>query len=175
MGPGLRGSRPCAALAVCPGGAWPGGLPAAGLSLLCSLQLLARDLRGEMTLPMGDGHRPSPTARALGMEVTRLLSLSQVLPAVWGLGSRRGDLPGFSPGLHAGRASTFQRSLDNMRMVGRRGSLTPRGHTRLARAFRLPVPAPDAGLPVSGRPASRRAPRPGCWTARAPAAGSAGL
>ncbi|KAF0875305.1 TDRD9 helicase, partial [Crocuta crocuta] len=53
-----------------------------GLSLDSRKQLLARDLRGEMTLPTGDEHRPSPTVRALGMEVTQLLSLSQEADAV---------------------------------------------------------------------------------------------
>lgn len=46
------------------------------------LQLLARDLRGEVTLPAGDEHQPSLTCSTLGRGVAQLLSLSQVLASV---------------------------------------------------------------------------------------------
>lgn len=44
-------------------------------------QLLARDLRGEMTLPTVDVCQPSLQHSLLGRGVTQLLSLSQVLPS----------------------------------------------------------------------------------------------
>lgn len=60
---------------------------AAGLgpgSLVLLPQLLARDLRGEMTLPMADECQPQPHSSVLGLEVARLLSLTQVLSSVGG-------------------------------------------------------------------------------------------
>lgn len=44
-------------------------------------QLLARDLRGEMTLPTGHERRPSLSCSTLGRGVAQLLALSQVLPS----------------------------------------------------------------------------------------------
>lgn len=53
-------------------------------------QLLARDLRGEMTLPATDELRPSLQGSTLGRGVAQLLSLSQVLSSVgegvWAVG-----------------------------------------------------------------------------------------
>lgn len=53
-------------------------------------QLLARDLRGEMTLPATDELRPSLRGSTPGRGVTQLLSLSQVLSSVgegvWAVG-----------------------------------------------------------------------------------------
>lgn len=77
---------------------------AAGLgpgSLVLLPQLLARDLRGEMTLPVVDECQPLPHSSVLGLEVTRLLSLTQVLSSVGGgLGPAGGlwlDVPGPLP------------------------------------------------------------------------------
>ncbi|TKC42525.1 hypothetical protein EI555_012757, partial [Monodon monoceros] len=56
------------------------GLP--GLSLDGRKELLARDLRGEMTLPAVDELRPSLRGSTLGRGVAQLLSLSQVLSSV---------------------------------------------------------------------------------------------
>ncbi|XP_036162337.1 60 kDa lysophospholipase isoform X2 [Myotis myotis] len=52
-----------------------------GLSLDDRKELLARDLRGEMTLPEADTCRPSPQS-SLGLGVAQLLSLSQEADAV---------------------------------------------------------------------------------------------
>lgn len=101
MEPEPRGFRPRAALTACPGGAWSGrlvGAPGLQASLACCVllpQLLARDLRGEMTLPTGAERRPSLSCSALGWGVAQLLTLSQVLPSVWGCvhGGLRGGSP----------------------------------------------------------------------------------
>ncbi|KAK2497837.1 hypothetical protein MC885_006940 [Smutsia gigantea] len=53
-----------------------------GLSLDSRKELLARDLRGEMTLPTVDVCQPSLQHSLLGRGVTQLLSLSQEAPAV---------------------------------------------------------------------------------------------
>ncbi|XP_054571400.1 60 kDa lysophospholipase [Eptesicus fuscus] len=52
-----------------------------GLSLDDRKELLARDLRGEMTLPEADTCRPAPQS-SLGLGVAQLLSLSQEMDAV---------------------------------------------------------------------------------------------
>ncbi|XP_045435608.1 60 kDa lysophospholipase isoform X1 [Pipistrellus kuhlii] len=52
-----------------------------GLSLDDRKELLARDLRGEMTLPEADACQP-PTEGSLGLGVAQLLSLSQEMDAV---------------------------------------------------------------------------------------------
>ncbi|EFB29761.1 hypothetical protein PANDA_007422, partial [Ailuropoda melanoleuca] len=48
-----------------------------GLSLDCRKELLARDLRGEMTLPAGAKGQPSLSRSTLGRGVAQLLTLSQ--------------------------------------------------------------------------------------------------
>ncbi|XP_030890104.1 60 kDa lysophospholipase isoform X1 [Leptonychotes weddellii] len=53
-----------------------------GLSLDGKKELLARDLRGEMTLPTGAERRPSLSCSALGRRVAQLLTLSQEADAV---------------------------------------------------------------------------------------------
>ncbi|XP_027427414.2 60 kDa lysophospholipase isoform X4 [Zalophus californianus] len=53
-----------------------------GLSLDGKKELLARDLRGEMTLPTGAEHRPSLSCSALGRGIAQLLTLSQEADAV---------------------------------------------------------------------------------------------
>nr|XP_035955269.1 60 kDa lysophospholipase isoform X1 [Halichoerus grypus] len=53
-----------------------------GLSLDGKKELLARDLRGEMTLPTGAERRPSLSCSALGWGVAQLLTLSQEADAV---------------------------------------------------------------------------------------------
>lgn len=62
----------------------------AQLSVCPPWQLLARDLRGEMTLPAVDELRPSLRGSTPGRGVARLLSLSQVLSSVgegvWAVG-----------------------------------------------------------------------------------------
>lgn len=52
-----------------------------GLSLDSRKELLARDLRGEMTLPTVDMCQPLLQHSLLSRGVTQLLSLSQVLPS----------------------------------------------------------------------------------------------
>ncbi|XP_066130957.1 60 kDa lysophospholipase isoform X2 [Saccopteryx bilineata] len=53
-----------------------------GLSLDERKELLARDLRGEMTLPEADGRRPSLRSSSRGLGLAQLLSLSQETDAV---------------------------------------------------------------------------------------------
>ncbi|XP_073752054.1 60 kDa lysophospholipase isoform X2 [Callorhinus ursinus] len=53
-----------------------------GLSLDGKKELLARDLRGEMTLPTGAERRPSLSCSALGRGIAQLLTLSQEADAV---------------------------------------------------------------------------------------------
>uniref|UniRef100_G1MID2 60 kDa lysophospholipase n=1 Tax=Ailuropoda melanoleuca TaxID=9646 RepID=G1MID2_AILME len=53
-----------------------------GLSLDCRKELLARDLRGEMTLPAGAKGQPSLSRSTLGRGVAQLLTLSQEADAV---------------------------------------------------------------------------------------------
>ncbi|KAM5239962.1 60 kDa lysophospholipase isoform 4-T4 [Hipposideros larvatus] len=53
-----------------------------GLSLHSRKELLARDLRGEMTLPVADECQPSLQSSTLGLGVAQLLSLSQQADAV---------------------------------------------------------------------------------------------
>lgn len=81
--PELRGFGPRAALTACPGGAWAGSRAFLACCVLLP-QLLARDLRGEMTLPAGAEGWPSLSHSTLGRGVAQLLTLSQVLPRVWG-------------------------------------------------------------------------------------------
>ncbi|XP_032965615.1 60 kDa lysophospholipase isoform X3 [Rhinolophus ferrumequinum] len=52
------------------------------LSLHSRKELLARDLRGEMTLPVSDECQPSLQSSTLGLGVTQLLSLTQQADAV---------------------------------------------------------------------------------------------
>ena len=64
-------------------GCWGPGPDAAGPALRAlPRQLLARDLRGEMTPPAVDELRPSLRGSTLGRGVAQLLGLSQVLSSV---------------------------------------------------------------------------------------------
>ncbi|XP_053745871.1 60 kDa lysophospholipase isoform X2 [Panthera pardus] len=75
-----------------------------GLSLDSRKQLLARDLRGEVTLPSGDEHQPSLTCSTLGRGVAQLLSLSQEAAAV-----REALTPGLAcAAAHAGDLDVLQ-------------------------------------------------------------------
>ncbi|XP_019689264.1 60 kDa lysophospholipase isoform X2 [Felis catus] len=75
-----------------------------GLSLDSRKQLLARDLRGEVTLPAGDEHQPSLTCSTLGRGVAQLLSLSQEADAV-----REALTPGLAcAAAHAGDLDVLQ-------------------------------------------------------------------
>ncbi|XP_046935854.1 60 kDa lysophospholipase [Lynx rufus] len=75
-----------------------------GLSLDSRKQLLARDLRGEVTLPAGDEHQTSLTCSTLGRGVAQLLSLSQEADAV-----REALTPGLAcAAAHAGDLDMLQ-------------------------------------------------------------------
>lgn len=89
--PGQRVSRPGEALVTCPPRfqanwllSWGPGSP------VLLPQLLARDLRGEMTLPVSDECQPSLQSSTLGLGVTQILSLTQVLPSGWAAGGLLG-------------------------------------------------------------------------------------
>ncbi|XP_053522082.1 60 kDa lysophospholipase isoform X5 [Artibeus jamaicensis] len=75
-----------------------------GLSLEGRKELLARDLRGEMTLPRTQEHRPSLRSGTRGLGVTQLLRLSQETDAV-----RDALTPGLAcAAAHAGDTEALQ-------------------------------------------------------------------
>lgn len=84
-------------------------------------QLLARDLRGEMTLPAADTCRPSPQS-SLGLGVAQLLSLSQVRPrGAAAAGCARTQAPCFRGQICSGGVCGFMEQRG--RRPGQRGGL----------------------------------------------------
>eukprot|EP00071_Canis_lupus_P044624 XP_022278181.1 60 kDa lysophospholipase [Canis lupus familiaris] len=82
-----------------------------GLSLDGRKELLARDLRGEMTLPTGHERRPSLSCSTLGRGVAQLLALSQEADAV-----RDALLPGLAcAAAHAGNLEALQALVELVR------------------------------------------------------------